>query len=184
MPTRRFSVPDDLPSGEQRWHRHALKWMGGPSVLPPQTRSGIERTSGSETAATELEETPDLEMSDLQWVQAVEEGLPTEAVESAVDKGVVSWSDVRGLVLPRRTFSRRKERSGRLKPEESDRLLRLLRTIARAEETFGNEEKARRWIRKPNRALEGEAPLEMLQTASGARLVEQVLGRIAHGVYS
>jgi putative toxin-antitoxin system antitoxin component (TIGR02293 family) len=122
--------------------------------------------------------------SDLEWVKAVEAGLPPEAVESAVGQGVISWSDVQDLVLPRRTFSHRKERSERLTPEESDRLLRLLRAIAKAEDAFGNKEKARRWLRKSNRALGGESPFEMLRTASGARLVEQVLGRIAHGVYS
>jgi putative toxin-antitoxin system antitoxin component (TIGR02293 family) len=122
--------------------------------------------------------------SELEWVKAVEAGLPPEAVESAVGQGVISWSDVQDLVLPRRTFSHRKERSERLTPEESDRLLRLLRAIAKAEDAFGNKEKARRWLRKSNRALGGESPFEMLRTASGARLVEQVLGRIAHGVYS
>ena len=122
--------------------------------------------------------------SDLEWVKAVEAGLPPEAVESAVGQGVISWSDVQDLVLPRRTFSHRKERSERLTPEESDRLLRLLRAIAKAEDAFGNKEKARRWLRKSNRALGGESPFEVLRTASGARLVEQVLGRIAHGVYS
>ena len=163
MPTRPFSVPEDLPAAEG-WHRSALRWMGGHEVLS----KALPRPA----------------RSDLEWVKAVEAGLPPEAVESAVEQGVISWSDVQDLVLPRRTFSHRKERSERLTPEESDRLLRLLRAIAKAEDTFGNKEKARRWLRKSNRALGGESPFEMLRTASGARLVEQVLGRIAHGVYS
>lgn len=163
MPTRTFAVPDDLPAAEG-WHQSALEWMGGPGVLS--------------------EVLPRPVRSDLEWVRAVEEGLPTEAVEAAIERGVLSWSDVQELVLPRRTFSHRKARSNRLTPEESDRLLRLLRAIAKAKDTFQDEEKARRWLRKPNRALGGAVPFEMLKTASGARLVEQVLGRIAHGVYS
>ena len=163
MPTRTFALPDDLPTTE-RWHQRTLEWMGGPGVLS--------------------EVLPRSARSDLEWVRAVEEGLPTEAVEAAIEQGVLSWNDVQKLVLPRRTFSHRKARSNRLTPEESDRLLRLLRTIAKARDTFQDEEKAHRWLRKPNRALGGAVPFEMLRTASGARLVEQVLGRIAHGVYS
>ena len=117
-------------------------------------------------------------------MRLIEAGLPTETVEAAVAQGVLSWSEIERHVLPRRTFSHRKARSQPLTPDESDRLLRLLRVIARAEDTFQDEEKARRWLRKPNRALDGDVPLGMLRTESGARLVEQVLERIAYGVYS
>lgn len=164
MPTRPFSVPtDDLPSGGT-WHGTAARWMGGDGVLSAVL--------------------PRPARSDLDWVRAVEQGLPTEALEAAIEQGVISWRDAQERVLPRRTFSHRKEKGERLTPEESDRLVRLLRTMALAEETFQDKEKAGRWLREPNRALGGEVPFDLLRTAGGARLVEQILGRIAHGVYS
>jgi putative toxin-antitoxin system antitoxin component (TIGR02293 family) len=46
---------------------------------------------------------------------------------------------------------------------------------------LGDDETARRWLRRPNRALGGRTPLESLDTELGARLVENVLGRIAYG---
>jgi putative toxin-antitoxin system antitoxin component (TIGR02293 family) len=49
---------------------------------------------------------------------------------------------------------------------------------------IGNKEKAVEWLRTPNRALAGERPLDQLDTDLGAREVEDVLGRIAYGVYS
>jgi putative toxin-antitoxin system antitoxin component (TIGR02293 family) len=122
--------------------------------------------------------------SGLDWAEAIEEGLPTEALESAMERGSLSWKDIGELVIPRRTFSHRKEKDQPLTSEESDRLVRLLRAVARAKETFQNEEKAERWLREENRALGGRTPLEALKTESGARLVENILGRIAHGVYS
>ena len=39
-------------------------------------------------------------------------------------------------------------------------------------------------LRRPNAALQGATPLSLLRTGSGAELVEQVLGRIAYGVFS
>lgn len=53
-----------------------------------------------------------------------------------------------------------------------------------AEEVLGTREKAAIWLRKPNRALGGVRPTDLLGTATGRLHVEQVLGRIAHGVYS
>jgi putative toxin-antitoxin system antitoxin component (TIGR02293 family) len=56
--------------------------------------------------------------------------------------------------------------------------------VVRAEEAFGDEEKARRWLSRPNRAVGGHAPLTLLDSDAGALAVERVLGRIEHGVYS
>jgi putative toxin-antitoxin system antitoxin component (TIGR02293 family) len=122
--------------------------------------------------------------SELDWAEAIEEGLPTEALEAAMDRSGLSWTEIGELVIPRRTFSHRKENGQALTPEESDRLVRLLRILTKARETFQSEEKAERWLGEENRALGGRAPLEALRTESGARLVENILGRIAHGVYS
>lgn len=122
--------------------------------------------------------------TDLELVKAIEQGLPTEAVEAVVENELLSWADVERYILPRRTFSHRKQRRQVLTSDESDRLVRLLRVIAHAEETFQNAEKTSRWLRKPNRALSGTRPIDLLKTDSGARLVEAVLDRIAYGVYS
>ena len=82
----------------------------------------------------------------------------------------------------RRTLAHRKRRGGRLSHEQSDRLTRVVRVVAWTEEALGDVAKAKRWLRKPNRALEGRRPLDLLGSDVGARLVERVLGRIAHGL--
>jgi putative toxin-antitoxin system antitoxin component (TIGR02293 family) len=54
--------------------------------------------------------------------------------------------------------------------------------MRQAEETFANAEKARTWLRRQTRVLGGQSPLELLDTDVGARSVEALLGRIAHGI--
>ena len=53
-----------------------------------------------------------------------------------------------------------------------------------AREVFGTEEKAAAWFASPVRALGLATPLSQMATKAGIRRVEQILGRIAHGVYS
>jgi putative toxin-antitoxin system antitoxin component (TIGR02293 family) len=60
----------------------------------------------------------------------------------------------------------------------------MARVFASAVELIGDEEKAIQWLGTPNRALGGERPLDQLDTDMGARMVEDILGRIAYGVYS
>jgi putative toxin-antitoxin system antitoxin component (TIGR02293 family) len=88
------------------------------------------------------------------------------------------------LGIPQRTLTRRLSRHSRLTAAESDRTVRMARVYATATEMIGNADKASRWLRTPNRALGGEIPLDLLDTDLGAREVENVLGRIAYGVYS
>jgi putative toxin-antitoxin system antitoxin component (TIGR02293 family) len=88
------------------------------------------------------------------------------------------------LGIPQRTFTRRLSRHSRLTAAESDRTVRLARVYATAVEMIGNAGKATLWLRTPNRALGGEVPIDQLDTDLGTKEVENILGRIAYGVYS
>lgn len=122
--------------------------------------------------------------SDLDLADAIRTGLPYRAVEHVLESGLLSASEAYELVGSRRSLLRKKNEGKPLSSSESDRLSRVVRVISRAEEAIGEREKAHRWLRKPNRALGGRRPLDLLDSDVGARAVEQVLGRIEHGVHS
>jgi putative toxin-antitoxin system antitoxin component (TIGR02293 family) len=88
------------------------------------------------------------------------------------------------LGIPQRTFTRRLSRHSRLTAAESDRTVRMARVYVTAVEMIGNAGKVTRWLRTPNRALGGAVPIDELDTDLGAKEVENILGRIAYGVYS
>ena len=123
--------------------------------------------------------------SELELARLVAEGIPIEVLADAIEQGVLTREEVTRLVVPRRTLAHRKRRGERLSPDESDRLARVLRLHEIARETFdGDGEKVRTWLRTPNRALSGEIPLALVVTSAGARLVEDALLRIEHGVFT
>ena len=122
--------------------------------------------------------------SDLELADAIRRGLPTRAVDAVIRSGLFEPGELYALVVPRRTLAHRKEKRQPLSPEQSDRLARLVRIAERAEDALGDPERAARWLRKPNRALEQKRPIDLLESDIGARMIERVLGRIEHGVYS
>ena len=88
------------------------------------------------------------------------------------------------LFIPPRTLQRRKV-SGRLEPDESDRLLRLSRVYGKAIELFeGDNRAALQWLQSPLRALGGASPLVMSKTEPGAHEVERLISRLEYGVFS
>lgn len=115
----------------------------------------------------------------------VREGLPATALRVLAEKlDLGSTTLSRKLGIPLRTLTRRLSKGSRLTTAESDRTVRLARVFADAVEMIGDEDKASEWLQTPNRALGGERPLDLLDTDVGARAVEDILGRIAYGVYS
>ncbi len=95
-----------------------------------------------------------------------------------------SEDEIFALVVPKRTLARRKAASEPLTIEETDKAIRLERIAVQAERVFGEPEKAHRWMRKAKRELSGETPLAYLASEAGARVVEEMLFRIEHGIFA
>jgi len=87
------------------------------------------------------------------------------------------------FVAPRRTLARRVEKGEPLTLAENDSAQRILRISELADRVFGEHEKAQRWLRKANRSLNGVVPIDLLESETGARLVEEAILRIDHGIY-
>jgi putative toxin-antitoxin system antitoxin component (TIGR02293 family) len=110
------------------------------------------------------------------------EGLPLDALHDLVTLGF-SMSEVQEMVINPRTLRHRRARGERLSAEESDRVIRLERTLSSAERTFGDRDRAWRWLRKTNRSLGGHRPVDLLATETGARAVEESLIRLDEGMF-
>jgi len=172
--------------------RHRLSRSTAPSRLPgtgvdfcamcrydkrqmaTQLQAVIQELGGKQTLGRTLASEDDMR-------EAIREGFPAAVVEVLMRASGLTLKELAtALDLSPRSLQRRR-RSGRLARYESDRLYRLARIVALADEFLGDHEKAIRWLKRPNRALGGIAPVGALDTELGARQVENILGRIAYG---
>ena len=121
--------------------------------------------------------------SELDLAEIVEKGLPTDTIAHLKEKGL-TFTEVAEIVISPRTLKHRKARGEQLSQEETDRVVRIARIITLAEHVFGNRDKALIWLRDPDERINNRAPLSMLHTESGGRLVENMLWQIDEGVYA
>ena len=109
-------------------------------------------------------------------------------------KALQNLQSLSGLALPllatvigiptARTLARRKA-SGKLAPHESERLLRVSSIFEKAVVLFeGDVPGAVRWLTAPKKALGERPPLAYSRTELGAREVENLIGRLEHGVFA
>ncbi len=119
--------------------------------------------------------------SDRDLVALVERRLPAASIKALVQSGL-SVREAYELIVPRRTLAHRVSKRQPLSREESDKAVRVARITAMAEQVFGEPERAWRWLRKTKRQFHGKSPMEMLSTETGARLVEEIILQIDHGL--
>src|SRR5215475_12641266 len=132
-----------------------------------ELRAVIEELGGKETLGR-------VPASEHDMREAIREGFPPAVVEKLMRAAGLTLKELASaLDLSPRSLQRRR-RSGRLARYESDRLYRLARIVALADEFLGDHQRAVRWLKRPNRALGGIPPLAALDTEPGTRQVENI----------
>lgn len=163
--TRKSPTAGRLARGQGHAHGSAL-----PTVSPVHQPSRILGIPASDASTL---------------IRRVRQGFPFATVERLQQAFALSPDELTTLVqIPTRTMTRRKE-TGRLKADESDRVLRAVRLMHRATVVFNNDPAAAKtWMTTPQRGLGGAVPLELAGTEVGAREIEDALGRIEDGIFA
>ncbi len=142
-----------------------------------QTADVVELLGGDANVGSRVRSLTDL-------AEAIDRGLSVDALRHAVRALGEPESTVVGRIgLSRTTLSRRKKR-GRLGAIESELAVRLARIGALGRVVLGPTKAAGRWLLRPNDALGGRVPLDLLRSDIGTQQVEAVLGRALYGAYS
>jgi putative toxin-antitoxin system antitoxin component (TIGR02293 family) len=118
-------------------------------------------------------------------IETIKAGLPYKSIETFHEHTDLPVQTIAEAVqIPPRTLIRRKAK-GKFQPDESERLLRMSTVFEKAVELFeGDRDAAMRWLRTPQPALGNATPFDFARTEVGAREVEDLIGRLEHGVYT
>ncbi|NER38744.1 MAG: DUF2384 domain-containing protein [Oscillatoria sp. SIO1A7] len=158
-------------------------------MSPTQAGSGSEslvniiyEILGLENAATQ--DPIDLPQ-EFQVINSIRQGFPIDSIRRIGQAYNIPESKVAALLgTSERTISRRQKQNKPLNATESDRIYRLARIFGRALQVFESADTSRSWLKRPNRALSGAIPLELLDTDAGTGQVDELLARIEYGIYS
>jgi putative toxin-antitoxin system antitoxin component (TIGR02293 family) len=119
------------------------------------------------------------------WHERILAGLAFAAVDKIKAHAALTDPELARLLgVSEATLRRSRAAGSALDAATSDRLYRLSKILAVAEEVLEGSEQAMSWLRRPQPGLGGQVPLDLLVTQAGADEVEALLRRIDYGVYT
>jgi putative toxin-antitoxin system antitoxin component (TIGR02293 family) len=143
------------------------------------TKEGIVRWLGGSIAVGSSIE------SDFDMITTGSAGIPKSSLDILCTYIGVSRKNMAENILEVSVKTlERKSPTDKLDKKISSHALEIAKLMQHAYEVFEDEEKAKTWMSRENRALNGKKPVELFDTLTGLNMVNDVLGRIEEGVYS
>ncbi len=118
-------------------------------------------------------------------ISLIRQGLPYAALAHFLKKSGLQQQELAAIFQVSTRTVQRLNPQAKLSPQMSEKLLALNDLYQQAQEVLGeNGPPITAWLRQPVVALGNLAPLSLLDTFDGLKEVQNVLGRLAYGVYS
>lgn len=149
-----------LEAGLKRERDTVVEWLGIQRALPKR----------SNTAFT--------------YIQIIRDGLKSKSVDSFIKHSSLTKKQVSRIIhISERTLQRNSpEKVIDISPAE--RLIELTRLFHKGIDVFNEKDKFILWLNRPNKSLDNQMPIELIETSLGMDLVIDELLKIEHGVFS
>lgn len=123
-------------------------------------------------------------VSGLDFLNASLNGVSKQSVESLAGVLGIPMKEMAVLLnLSYKTLARKKK-TDVLNNLVSSLSIEIANTIAKGLSVFEDVDALNRWLHKENKALNNQKPFDLMNTPTGLKLINQILGRIEEGVYS
>ncbi len=120
----------------------------------------------------------------LDFVVAGNKGVSKLAVINLAEVLNIPMKDMATLLNISYKTLARKNKTDVLNSIASSLCIEIAHTVAKGLSLFEDPDKLNKWLHEDNRALKGQKPFNLLNTPTGLKLVNQILGRIEEGVYT
>lgn len=178
-------VADTPLKKSRRWKKLGLtpRRARYPEGIPKEmvNRDSAPRTENWDAKIGAILGLPNKLEEEAELVSLVEYGLSISSISALIQHGILE-KEIYAVIVPRRTLQHRRARKERLSREESDRAVRLARLVTLTENVFGDHDSGMHWLRSPKKRFHGRAPVTMMETEAGSRLVEEALYQIDEGM--
>jgi putative toxin-antitoxin system antitoxin component (TIGR02293 family) len=152
-----------------------------------QTGGNIPGHSSRSVFITILWDTPkkaESHMSSFEKMEVIKEGISKKSLEYLKEKSGLDYDQLASTLSIGRATLINKKKNEKFSQSVSERILSVADIYSYGYEVFEDTERFNEWIFRPNKALGGQRPYDLLNNQFGREELKALIGRIEYGVYS
>ena len=127
---------------------------------------------------------PENSMTPIEKMDIVRIGVSKKDLESLKKIAGLGYDKLAKALSVTRATLINKKRKEKFNAALSERIVSLADIYSYGYEVFEDEKRFNQWMFRPNKALAGQAPYDLLDNQFGREEVRNIIGRIEFGVYS
>jgi len=122
--------------------------------------------------------------NDIDLIEISRKGLPKFMVQTISNILSISMEKMSQLIHVSYRTIQRKNDNDLLNVYSTEQLLEIAEVTSRGIEVLGSIDAFTKWLHTKLRVLNYKTPIDFLDTTFGTKLINDILGRLEHGVYS
>lgn len=129
-------------------------------------------------------EKPERQLSGFEKMHIVRDGVTKKDLELLKTKADLDYTMLAKALSVTRATLINKKRSERFGAGLSEKIVGMADLYSYGFEVFEDKERFNQWMSKPNKALGGQIPYDLIDNQFGREEVRNLIGRIDYGIYS
>lgn len=154
------------------------------NIIPSSVVEEAAISFGEPAILTIASKMPENHLSSFEKMEVVRGGISKKDLESLKSKTDMDYSTLAKALSVTRATLINKKKNEKFGMSLSEKILDIADLYSYGFEVFEDEDSFKRWMSTPNRALNYEAPFDLIDNQFGREEVRNVIGRIDYGVYS
>jgi putative toxin-antitoxin system antitoxin component (TIGR02293 family) len=123
--------------------------------------------------------------SEMDYLIVGESGLSRESIDELTNVlGVTRKKMAEDILNVSVKTIERKSSKAKFNSQTSSHAIEIAKLVQHTYEVFQDEEKVKSWLNTPHRSLRDHAPVDLMKTMTGLRMIDTILVRIEEGIYS
>lgn len=127
---------------------------------------------------------PESQLTAFEKMHIVKDGVSKKDLELLKSKTDLDYTMLAKALSVTRATLINKKRGEKFNVNLSERIVGMADLYSYGFEVFESEERFNHWMAKPNKALAGKAPYDLIDNQFGREEVKNLIGRIDYGIYS
>jgi putative toxin-antitoxin system antitoxin component (TIGR02293 family) len=151
-------------------------------IAEPEMAYG--RNSKFDVILSNATEKPERELSGFEKMHIVQNGVTKKDLELLKTKAALDYSMLAKALSVTRATLINKKRGERFGAGLSEKIVGMADLYSYGFEVFEDKDRFNQWMSKPNKALGGQIPYDLIDNQFGREEVKNLIGRIDYGIYS